>query len=532
MPHGLVEGVGGFLKSDFTVKTANYTLAAGDKVIAEHATPATRLTFTLPATCPAGAVILVKTGLNTGGFKIAQNTGQIVLVDGQAATTGGSGYWQSDSADAALALVCTQADTKFELVALAGRIKSDANAYRGTAEAATAGTIARRGTGGVLEVGTPTSAAHATTKNYVDVNRDPKATVSFLGTLPTITTIGGSTDFHRLVVIDANTLYYIYTDGANTVKFTSSTDGGVTWSAAVTITTTSNGWNYLIASSATNLTLIYKTSTATANRVVYKNSTNSGASWGAETAITSAAKTGTLVVVKGTTKWFLLAGATNAGTFDLYTSTNTTTWTGPTTLAGTIAGQYSPDAKAFDDNNVVIVTGGSGGAGEPIVWLKTNNAFGAFVVVQKANLSSYIGSPHTLLGPTITNMMSIGSSSSSGGTLVHERGYTRDGWATLFGNSLARIGVAGQSGGLDYEPNTTIHCTTRDYILRPTGNEVILSRSDDGVSLMDICPMPWFDWTRPYFISAGTPDDGTTLFYVGPTGSDSKTNVCIKVVIS
>lgn len=81
-----------------------------------------QVTITLPNTCAFGKTIAV-CGKGTGGWKIAQNTGQTVHYINISTTTGTSGYIESTSQYDTLQMVCTTANTDFTVVNSVGTVE-------------------------------------------------------------------------------------------------------------------------------------------------------------------------------------------------------------------------------------------------------------------------------------------------------------------------------------------------------------------------------------------------------------------------
>lgn len=331
MSQGFIEGVSGFLSSDYVAKTANYQLAGGDKVIAEHATPATRLTFTLPATCPAGAVILIKTGANAGGFRLAQNTGQSVLVDGAQATTGASGYWDSDSADVALALVCTVADTKFEAVALIGRIKSDASVYRGTSETAIGGTVPRRTATGRLVSAPGGTGSEVLTSD--DIFSTANSVPSFLRSTSFIAVTGLSSIVGVRAAMFGSTIIVLWKDGGG-LKSVASTNSGVSWGSPVVIEAGAQATAVhdfdIDAVSASVFHVVYRNS---GTQIRFASTTNSGGAWTTSNAFTVSSVASVAICSLSATD--IVIFNSTGGALSSYKSTNSgTSWGGAVSVIG------------------------------------------------------------------------------------------------------------------------------------------------------------------------------------------------------
>jgi hypothetical protein len=76
---------------------------------------ASLVTVTLPATAAVGDVIAIA-GKGAGGWKIAQNAGQYIVRDTITTTTGTSGQLISSHAKSCVYLICTVANTEFEVI--------------------------------------------------------------------------------------------------------------------------------------------------------------------------------------------------------------------------------------------------------------------------------------------------------------------------------------------------------------------------------------------------------------------------------
>ena len=68
------------------------------------------VTYTLPATAAVGDTIKV-IGNSASGWKIAQNAGQLINIQGIVTTTGVTGFVQSSTAFDTITLTCTVANT-------------------------------------------------------------------------------------------------------------------------------------------------------------------------------------------------------------------------------------------------------------------------------------------------------------------------------------------------------------------------------------------------------------------------------------
>jgi hypothetical protein len=81
------------------------------------------VTITLPATAAAGTIVAVTGGLSgAGGWKLAQNAGQIIHFGSVATTAGVTGYLSSNNQFDGVQLVCVNANTDFVVIASQGNI--------------------------------------------------------------------------------------------------------------------------------------------------------------------------------------------------------------------------------------------------------------------------------------------------------------------------------------------------------------------------------------------------------------------------
>jgi hypothetical protein len=71
---------------------------------------ASLVTLTLPSTAAYGTLIYV-TGLGAGGWKIAQNVGQQIIIGSSSSTSGSSGYIASSNQYDSIVLLCAVANT-------------------------------------------------------------------------------------------------------------------------------------------------------------------------------------------------------------------------------------------------------------------------------------------------------------------------------------------------------------------------------------------------------------------------------------
>lgn len=73
------------------------------------------VTLTLPATAALGSIIYVQ-GLGAGGWKVAQNAGQIIHVGSTASTSGATGFIASTNQYDSITLLCVVANSTYALL--------------------------------------------------------------------------------------------------------------------------------------------------------------------------------------------------------------------------------------------------------------------------------------------------------------------------------------------------------------------------------------------------------------------------------
>lgn len=84
-------------------------------------TATTLSTITLPSTAALGSTIEV-TGIGTGGWKVAQNSGQTIHFGVVNSTTGTAGYLQSTQTYDSIRLLCTTVNTDYTVLTVMGNI--------------------------------------------------------------------------------------------------------------------------------------------------------------------------------------------------------------------------------------------------------------------------------------------------------------------------------------------------------------------------------------------------------------------------
>jgi hypothetical protein len=98
--------------------------AASQTMVAQHGyvnNNAGLTTFTLPATANFGDIIEIA-GVGAGGWKIAQNAGQSIVVGSLTSTVGAGGSVSSTMATDTIRLLCTTANTTFKALSWAGNL--------------------------------------------------------------------------------------------------------------------------------------------------------------------------------------------------------------------------------------------------------------------------------------------------------------------------------------------------------------------------------------------------------------------------
>lgn len=114
-------GLTGAVSADavvWSVITADQTAAVNSGYLTNKATT---LTLTLPTTAAVGTKIRVS-GMNSGGWKIAQNASQIIHFGKSDTTTGTGGYIQSTLTRDSVELLCCVANTEWNVISSVGNI--------------------------------------------------------------------------------------------------------------------------------------------------------------------------------------------------------------------------------------------------------------------------------------------------------------------------------------------------------------------------------------------------------------------------
>lgn len=101
------------------VTTTTQTMVAGGAYTASNAG---LVTLTLPTTAAYGTIMEVATGTTSGGWKIAQNASQSIQFGSVATTTGTGGSLQFTALGDSVKLLCTVANTTFQVLSAVGNI--------------------------------------------------------------------------------------------------------------------------------------------------------------------------------------------------------------------------------------------------------------------------------------------------------------------------------------------------------------------------------------------------------------------------
>lgn len=96
------------------ITTTSATMSAEAGYVADNSG---LVTLTLPTVAAFGSIIYVQ-GFGAGGWKVAQNAGQQIIIGSSSSTVGATGFIASTNQYDSLTLLCAVADTTF--VALSG----------------------------------------------------------------------------------------------------------------------------------------------------------------------------------------------------------------------------------------------------------------------------------------------------------------------------------------------------------------------------------------------------------------------------
>lgn len=101
-----------------TITTTSHTAEENKAYITNNAS---EVTITLPASCDVGKIVRV-TGIGAGGWKIAQNAGQVIHFGDTSTTSGTGGSIESTHQRDAVELVCVVADSEFQIISSVGSL--------------------------------------------------------------------------------------------------------------------------------------------------------------------------------------------------------------------------------------------------------------------------------------------------------------------------------------------------------------------------------------------------------------------------
>jgi hypothetical protein len=96
-------------------------MVASTAYVTKHATPANKVTYTLPATAALGDTFKVQ-GYTSGGWRIAQNANQQIFFGDKATTIGAGGYLEFTNQYDSVELVCVTANLEFAVLEAVGNI--------------------------------------------------------------------------------------------------------------------------------------------------------------------------------------------------------------------------------------------------------------------------------------------------------------------------------------------------------------------------------------------------------------------------
>jgi hypothetical protein len=120
-----INGVAFDGSADVVLPSTYWSIVTGDTSMAVNygyiANKSSLVTFTLPSTAAVGTMVRV-TGINTGGWKIAQNASGIIHFGNTDTTTGTGGYIASVNVRDSVQLVCVVANNEWQVVSSIGNI--------------------------------------------------------------------------------------------------------------------------------------------------------------------------------------------------------------------------------------------------------------------------------------------------------------------------------------------------------------------------------------------------------------------------
>lgn len=104
----------------FNVTTNSQNTAPNSGYVTDNG--ATVVVYTLPAICPFGSIIEIS-GMSSGLWSLMQNAGQQITFGDQQTTLGAGGALVSTNQNDYVKLLCTIADTKFNVIGAVGNIQ-------------------------------------------------------------------------------------------------------------------------------------------------------------------------------------------------------------------------------------------------------------------------------------------------------------------------------------------------------------------------------------------------------------------------
>lgn len=347
-------------------KDADFTLAVQTSYSTDHATPATLLNGTMPATAVEGDEVEVVLGDNTGGTKVKVNPTHLkpIRINGSVSLSTSSGFW-TGFPGAAMRLRYFASENAWVAVGVVGQWTNDAGVVQHAADSTRA-----------LPIGAPTDASHAV--RLADLGGETFALIpSFYGQRAIGAISGASTTNHRghlLLSKDSTTfdcffvslhnlhLYHsrstnagvtwstpvdtgiipdslleysayvngdelcaIYADSSDAdIKAVRSANGGATWSSAVTVSVQASGTATLgLDGFGSTIYAVYSVN----NTALCKVSTDNGATWGTErTANGNGLSVDKFKVISASTA-YMWSTETGSTVFSKTTDTNGSNWT-------------------------------------------------------------------------------------------------------------------------------------------------------------------------------------------------------------
>lgn len=83
-----------------------------------------QIMYVLPITCPLGFQFKI-VGKGGGGWRLTQNSGQIVYLGSSQSTPGVTGFWESSGVRDTVEIVCIEANTQFQIISSVGNLNND-----------------------------------------------------------------------------------------------------------------------------------------------------------------------------------------------------------------------------------------------------------------------------------------------------------------------------------------------------------------------------------------------------------------------